>query len=139
MKLVLDTNVYVAASFGGHAAQLLQAWSKQQFQIVMSRAMREEHEIILNRHPKTNAEMHRSWISLWDDSNHTCILQNDPIIEMEWCKDLSDNKFIAAALAGQAHYLLTADKMLLTLVRIRTVQILQVKRFMEEHFAFSGE
>jgi predicted nucleic acid-binding protein len=35
-------------------------------------------------------------------------------------------------LKGEAPYLITADKMLLTLVRIQTVQMLQVKKFLEE-------
>jgi putative PIN family toxin of toxin-antitoxin system len=132
MKLVLDTNVYVAASFGGHAARLVEEWAKGRITLVLSESMRLEHETILNKHPRANLELFRSWCALWDNPERTLLLREEPAIEAGWCKDASDDKFIAAALKGEAPYLITADKMLLTLVRIQTVQMLQVKKFLEE-------
>lgn len=139
MNVVLDTNVYVAACFGGHAAYLMHQWEMGAFRIVLSPSMRVEHETILQRHPRANPEWIEAWNAHWSNPLRTEILSEDPRIEKGWCKDSTDDKFIAAAIAGNANYLITADKMLLTLVQIEAVEILQVRRFIDIALPKSGE
>ncbi len=133
MKVVLDTNVYVSTCFGGHAAFIISAWEAGRLRPVLSPALLAEHEAILGRHPMAKQEHLAKYRKLWEDLRLTEMLPENPP-EQDWCKDVSDNAFIAAALAGKANSLITADKMLLTLVRINGVEILQARKFVAKYY-----
>jgi predicted nucleic acid-binding protein len=129
--LVLDTNVFVAACFGGHAARIVQDWLAGRYGLVVSGAVLDEYEAVLVRHPM--ARRHEGAMALWREGwNDARLTQRvQPTQVGPWCNDSSDDKFIAAGLEGGAQALLTSDHMLLTLVRIGDLSIQSPKRFAE--------
>lgn len=131
LNLILDTNVFVAACFGGHAAQIVQAWLGGHYRLVVSNAILDEYEHILHRHPVAQRQNERLslWREAWQDARLT--LHVEPTRHGPWCHDASDDKFIAAGLQGNAQALLTADHMLLTLVQIEGLAIRTARKFAE--------
>lgn len=129
MKIVVDTNAFVAALFGGHAALVLTGWKADGLHLVMSPPVLAEYLSILGRHPLCPADKLAEWLTAWQDVSKT--LWVNPAPGPGYCKDPSDDKFIDAALAGGAEALLTADKLLLSLKSVGGVEILPVRRFAE--------
>ena len=103
MKVVLDTNVFVSAVFfGGEPGRVLELWTFRQLDLVMSEEILSEYVDVLER----LAERHQE-------------VDVDPIVGLvvkrgqfiqpanlpePVCADPDDDKFIAAAIGGQAEH-----------------------------------
>lgn len=121
----------MAACFGGHAAQIVQGWLTGKHCLVVSDPVLDEYAYVLARHPiaQRRADWVSHWREGWNDSRLT--RRVEPTQVGPWCHDSSDDKFIAAGLEGGAQVLLTADQMLLTLVRVGDLSIQSARRFAE--------
>ena len=111
MRTVLDTNVFVSGIFfSGPPYQILQAWRNGQVQPVGSREVFEEYERVGRR----LAEQFPG-VSL--DPFLTLLLAHAQVVEApplprQICSDPDDDKFLACALAGKCHVIVSGDRSL---------------------------
>jgi len=56
----------------------------------------------------------------------------EPTRKVKVCRDPKDDMVIEAALAGEAHYIVTGDEDLLTLKEFESIEILTPKSFLDE-------
>lgn len=132
MRVVLDTNVFISGIFfSGPPSKILEAWTNQSFQIVLSQQILGEYQ--------------RVGEALSSNFQTIDIL---PIIEMVTihgdfidtqgfnipvCEDSDDNKFIECAAASNCRIIISGDKHLLKLDGYQGISILNPRNFVEKH------
>ena len=133
MRIVLDANVLVSAliSVKGSPARLLAYWQEGKFDIVASPAMLQELERVLH-YPRLQQQYHlpeeeiRQFLRLL----MTHAIEVNPSEEIAViARDLSDNRYLECALAGEAQYIVSGDSHLLDLKEYRGIRILTPAEF----------
>ena len=130
IRTVLDTNVILSALlFGGPMGALVTAWQTDRFQLLLSRAILEEVLRVL-AYPKfrlTNAEIRSLLEEELIPFAETVIIRRQPAVRL---RDPDDLAVVACALAGRARYSVTGDADLLSLKRVRRVEVIRPADFM---------
>lgn len=131
IRAVLDTHVILSALlFAGPTGGLVGAWQTGRFQLLISRAILEELLRVL-AYPKfhlTESEIRGLLEEELIPFAETVIVRRRPAIRV---RDPNDLPVIGCALAGQARYLATGDTDLISLERIRRVQVIRPAEFMD--------
>jgi putative PIN family toxin of toxin-antitoxin system len=134
MRVVLDTNVLVSAliSRQGAPGEILEAWERDQFDLVVSKATLDELGRVLH-YPKIQKKYNLPFEHL-DRFLRTisgqAILVN-PTKELKVIKaDPSDNRYLECAKEGDAAYIVTGDKHLLELGEYEGIIILPPAGFL---------
>ena len=134
IRAVLDTNVVVSALIAKRPSPPLaiyQAFIHQHFLLVTSAGILEEAEEVLNRehlvkvHGWTPRQVSRQINTI---ATMAMVVPDIPLPE-PICQDPDDDEFIACAIAGQADYLVSGDKHLLTLKQHEGIQIITPQEF----------
>ena len=129
-KVVIDTNIFVSATiFKGEANKLVGLWQRNKITFLMSREILDEYIKVL-AYPK---------FKLTDDEIKY-IIETELLPFITPCRveaeldiikcDISDNKFLALALTGEADYIVSGDKHLLDLGKIEKTRIVSLKKFL---------
>ncbi len=129
-KVVIDTNVFVSATiFKGEANRLVDSWQRNKFTFLMSGKILDEYIKVL-AYPK---------FKLTDDEIKY-IIESELLPFITPCRveaeldiikcDISDNKFLALALTGEADYIVSGDKHFLDLGKIERTRIVSLKKFL---------
>lgn len=126
MKVLLDTNVLVAAFVSHGSCHELLEHCFHHHEIVLSHGMLEEFRDVLSRKFRfTRAEVR--------ESVHVLRLMVDLLdpqpLEKPVCRDPDDDRVLATAVTGEAACIVTGDKDLLTLEEYEGVVILAPDRF----------
>jgi putative PIN family toxin of toxin-antitoxin system len=133
MRVVLDTNVIVSATLakGGNEHRVLRAWERGRFDLVFSPAMLEElgRAIMYVRLRKYRWMSDAEVISLVEALAHGSELVPGTVA-VTASRDPDDDKFLGAAIEGQAEYLVTGDRDLLDLNRYENVRIVTPRAFL---------
>ncbi len=126
MRVVLDTNVIISATLarGGNEDRILRAWRRGRFDLVLSPPILEE----IGRALFYEKLERRRWMS---EEEVAALLQalaqaSDLVsgrMAVKASRDPEDDKFLAAAIEGDAEYVVTGDRDLLVLGRYRDVRI----------------
>ena len=128
MKIVLDTNVIIAAfATRGLCAELLEEYFKK-CEIILSEYILSEVTqkfITKIRVPSVVAQEVSDFLR-----EHTRIVEPETT-EGSLLKDKEDLPIIGTALAGKAQFLITGDKELLRLQKYRNIEILSPREFWE--------
>jgi putative PIN family toxin of toxin-antitoxin system len=107
MRVVIDTNIMVSAYLGGALKNIIISWKSGKFTLVVSEAIAAEYREVLKR-PKFKIEQTEI-----DDFFALLLDRAEFAIPMETIKviaeDPSDNKFIEAAIAGEAKLIVSGD------------------------------
>ena len=116
MKIVIDTNVFVSGIFWkGAPHHLLEAWKQGRFHIVISPEILTEYWRVIDalslRYPGFDPAAIMELVHL-NAEMVSPIAFVRPV-----CTDADDDKFLGAAMAAKAPYVVTGDKALL---RVRT-------------------
>jgi len=124
IRAVLDTNVILSALlFSGPTGGLVKAWQTGRFQLLLSRAILEEILRVL-AYPKfhlTEGEIRGLVEEELIPFAETVITRRQPAVRL---RDPDDLAVVACALTGRARYLVTGDADLLSLGRIRQVEVI---------------
>jgi uncharacterized protein len=131
VKVVLDTNVFVSGVFfGGPPYKILEAWRDGKIQLLLSPAILEEYQRVMRglavQFPEIEVEALIDFMIV-----HSEIIlppSLPPVIQA----DLSDDKFLECAVAGEAICIVTGDKHLLKLLKFRGISILKPREFVED-------
>jgi putative PIN family toxin of toxin-antitoxin system len=135
MRIVLDTNVFISGIFfSGPPYQILKAWRDGRVQLVVSPS-------ILDEYRRIGAELAlefqdvdlKPFLDLLTVQAEIVLAPTLlPVIQ----DDPSDDKFLEAAVAGKASYIISGDKHLLKLSEFQGIQILKpgdfVKRYLKD-------
>ena len=127
-KLVLDTNTLVSAFFwNGNESELFEKIEGGKAKLFISKEILDEVEDVLNRDKfkdiilKTNQkpdEIIQKIISV----SHLVI---DPKLNIKFCRDPKDDKFIECAVNANADYIISGDKDLLVLKNYKKIKIVK--------------
>lgn len=136
LRVVLDTNVLISASFrkiSPFPNQIYQALKSQQFILIMSTLILEEIEDVLNRKKilkRTHMKTHKRKQFIAEITDISVLVPGK--IPVEAVKaDPDDDKLIAAALEGKADYVVSGDKHLLNLKKYQGIKISSPRDFVK--------
>lgn len=113
MRVVLDTNVLISSVLGGALGVILDQWKLGKFDLVISDAIAHEYLDVINR-PKfkiSDSEITAVTDLLFHQAEFVTPQETINIISA----DPTDNKFLEAALAGNAKWIVSGDDHLLQL------------------------
>jgi len=135
VRVVVDTNVFVSGAIGSsYPAQVIDAWHKEKFILVVSPSIIEEISAVLKR-PKIKkfTGLTKKDIKEIIGALETKAFVTAGEIEVDVIKDdPDDNKFLACAIEGLADYIITGDKKhLLPLKNYQGIAIITPKEFLK--------
>jgi putative PIN family toxin of toxin-antitoxin system len=134
LKVVVDTNVVVSGTIldRGNPYEILEAWRRQDFTLVLSAEIVSEIEAVLRR-PKlfkkyalTETLVARLISAFEQDATTTSPVSIDPIPGIE----SADLKFLACAAACDADYFVTGDQKPLDLETHKGTRIVSPRAFL---------
>lgn len=125
MRIVLDTNVFISGIFweGNFCSQIIDKWKRGKFQLVSSPKLIEE---LIETLRSFKISMDENLIEEWKN----LIIENsmivNPIVAIKAVKDdPEDDKFVEAAVYGEADFIVSQDKHLLKLKEYNKTKILK--------------
>jgi len=130
MKVILDTNVIVSGIFWkGASEKVLYAWADDKFKLVISsEIIKEIIKTLMNFKIKLPFNEILLWLSvlLWkaelvEPEERVDVVKDDP----------DDNKFIEAAIEGNADYIVSQDKHLLNIKEYKGIKIILPEDFLK--------
>ncbi|RME49799.1 MAG: putative toxin-antitoxin system toxin component, PIN family [Caldilineae bacterium] len=128
MKVVLDTNVLVSSVLGGQAAQVLELWREERFDLLVTSDILQEYWAVLTR-PKFGLSQ-----DVIDDLAgyifRRSVFVAPAVISPVVFADPDDDKFLAAAIGGGADVIVSGDKHLLAIERFEGIPILTIRDFL---------
>ena len=129
MRIVVDTNVLASALFfGGKPGELLRLIFARSVSAVATQEILDEYQdtidYLLEKYK--GRELHFSAIPIYSAME---IIPAKTRVAV--CRDPDDNKFISCAIDGQCYYIVSGDKDLLTLKKVRHVRIVTVSAFLD--------
>jgi putative PIN family toxin of toxin-antitoxin system len=130
VKAVLDTNVLVSALlYQGTPHRILLAAEQGLYELVISEEMLRELERVLLQKFRLASEETQEAIQMLRAIGTQIEIEEPETIVAE---DPDDDKFLAAALASGAPFLVSGDKHLLRLRAYKKVQIVTAREFLEQ-------
>ena len=130
MKVVVDTNVLVSGVFfGGMPSRILEAWRDKRIDVVVSPDILEEYR-------RVGEHLETQFTDVTLAPFLALLVMNAEIIEPpdlpeQVSRDSDDDKFIACALAGGCHVIISGDKDLLSISGYRGVKVVAPREFLE--------
>ena len=126
LRAVLDTNVFVAAlNWSGLAWKILDLGLRSKFRLIVSYDILYELMRVLREYFGWSDERTYRWYQRIGD----CASGIRPLVKVEGCRDLDDNKFLECCLSGNADYLVYRDNDLLCIGEFQRVKIVNVDDF----------
>jgi len=132
MKIILDTNVFISGIFfSGPPSQILHAWQKKDFQIVLSEQILSEYKRVTDeisyKYPHIDIAPIIELVTI-----HGQLIDTKGI-EISICEDPDDDKFIECAITGKCEIIVSGDKHLLKLAGYKGIKILRPHEFVEQY------
>lgn len=132
MKLVIDTNVFVAGIFwSGPPYTILQAWQDRKINVVITKAILDEYnrvaELLQKQYPSIDLAPIIEWVTAYAEICSPVLL-TEPV-----SRDPDDDKFIACALAAKSNIIISGDKDLLDISGVFGIQVLKPRAFVDQH------
>jgi hypothetical protein len=135
LRAVVDANVFASATHNPESppAKVIHAWFRDRFQLILSPAILAEVRRVLH-YPRikkastwTEVEV-AELISLLETNAE---IQVPGALDLKVVRDPTDDKYIVAAVEGQADYIVSGDKDLLDLGRYQSIAIVSPRRFLQ--------
>ena len=129
IKAVVDTNVLISGIFWrGTPFEVLKAWQQGHFTLALSMPILEEYRRVLTELAATRPFTTLAPI-LQLIEFHSLTVEPVPFVRSV-CEDSDDDKFLEAAIAAAAEYVVSGDKALLRVREHQGVKIVQPSRFL---------
>lgn len=127
MRIVLDTNIFISAVLGGTLGIILDEWKAGKFKLIITDAIAREYLDVINR-PKFKIsadEIVATTDYLLQTAEFVTPQEEIQVI----VADLTDNKFLEAAIAGKVDFIVSGDNHLLALKSFREILIITGREF----------
>ena len=130
MRAVIDTNIFLAGLLNaeGGTAKIIRAFQDGEFDLVVTPEVFDEYVRVLhffdNALPASKSE---ELLELVFEK----VVKVRPVAARGLCTDADDEKFISAALAGQAAFLVTKNKKHFP-KEVSSIKIVNVREFLRE-------
>ena len=134
-RVVIDTNVIVSGLMKAESApgKILKAWRKDKFILLLSPLIFEEISQVIRR--KQVIKYHKMKEEEIDDFLLTLYSATQEVpgeLELDIVQDPDDNIFLACAIEGEAHYIVTGDKLFLKLKEYKGIEIITPTQFLKK-------
>jgi len=133
MRAVLDTNVVISATLirGGIEDRILRAWQRGVFELVLSPQILDElgRALSYEKLRKFQWMTERQIIALLQTLAQESILVSGRVT-VKASRDPEDDKFLAAAIEGEAQYVVSGDRDLLDVKVYRGIRIVRPAVFL---------
>jgi len=128
LKVVLDTNVFIAAYFNrkSASARIIDLCLENKHKLIFSLRLRKEVRLIL-KNVRAEREFREKIRSLF--VNASKVKPTKKVFTVK--EDPEDNKFLECALEGEADYLITSDRHLLELEEFAQTKICKPTQFLK--------
>ena len=129
IKAILDTNVFISGIFWkGPPAAVLEAWHAGRFQLAISSAILGEYRRVLDEMTRKRPLTVLASILRMIELNAEVV---EPVrFDGHVCDDPDDDKFLEAALAARADYVVSGDNALLRLKQHGGTRIFRPTQFL---------
>jgi len=129
IKAILDTNVFISGVFWkGPPFEILKAWQEQRFRLAISPPILDEYRRVLDELTKQRA------MPVLGSILRVVELYSEMVEPVSFsqpvCSDRDDDKFLEAAIAAGAGYVVSGDRALLNLKSHHGVEIVRPARFL---------
>ena len=136
IKVVLDTNILVSGLISpkGAPAKLIELWQKRKYILVVSKETINELKKVLT-YPRIAKNYHLNQAIINEYIKGLLIFAEvcRPTKKISLIKDdPDDNKFIEAAIAGKADFIISGDQHLLSLGKYQGIKIITPANFLLE-------
>jgi len=135
MRIVVDTNIFISGTFWyGLSNQILKLVEEGKIKLIISEEIYEEYERVLKyeeiqeKIKIKNLEMKYTLEKIINISESVRPIEKINVIT----EDKDDNKFLEAAVAANANFIVSNDKHLLKLEIFRGIKILTPEEFLKE-------
>src|SRR5258706_16331966 len=126
-RAVLDTNIIVSSALGGALVLVLEKWDQGKFTVIVTTDILDEYFQVLNR-PKFKLKQETiDKITRYIYQFSEFVVPEEQIHFVE--ADPKDDKFLEAAIAGKADFIVSGDKHLLDLKEFRSIPIISGAEF----------
>ena len=133
MRFVADTNVLISATFWkGDSFKIIEKAENKEINLILSEAIIKEYNRVLNYEEIQEKIKDNSLDARFvlEELIEMAVIV-DPKKKLKVVKDDSDDdKFLEAALEGNADYIVSQDKHLLKLKEFRGIRIVNVREFL---------
>ena len=128
LKVVLDTNVFIAAYFNrkSASARIIDLCLDNKHKLIFSHRLRKEVRLIL-KNVRAEREFREKIQSLF--VNASKVKPTKKVFTVK--EDPEDNKFLECVLEGKADYLITSDRHLLELEEFAQTKICKPTQFLK--------
>lgn len=128
LKVVLDTNVFIAAYFNrkSASARIIDLCLENKHELIFSPRLRKEVKLIL-KNVRAERGFHERIQSLFMNASKVKPIQKVFMVK----EDPEDNKFLECVLEGKADYLITSDRHLLELGEFAQTKICKPTQFLK--------
>lgn len=133
MKIVIDTNVVISATFfGGIPRKVIDLVIKKNVAAYTNeKILAEYEETVIDMTAKKKGHIDQNIFDQFMDK----IKMVDAVAEVDVCRDPDDNKFIACAIDAQAIFVVSGDKDLLAVEHYDAIEIVTAKDFYERYIS----
>ena len=126
MRVILDTNVILAAFAGRGLAHALFELCLEKHEIIISEHILSEVQRNLGKKLKMPKE---KVAAIAEYLREFCTLSSYKMLDKDVCRDIEDVKILGLAEAAEPDYLITGDSDLLVLKRFHSVPIITPREF----------
>lgn len=132
MKAVIDTNILMSGTFwGGPPAKVLDAFLKDKFEWIVSTEILEEYWRVLNELIK-KYQAPAQVVEFFQTLSLSATIVSPLSFGAQVCSDPDDDKFIEAAVAGAAGFIVSGDKALLKTDGFHGIRVLKPAEFLKK-------
>ncbi len=127
MRVVLDTNVFISAILGGRSGVIVDEWKAGKFTLIITDAIAREYLDVINR-PKFKIPQNEIMAAtdyLLQTAEFVTPQEQIHVI----VADLTDNKFLEAAVAGKVNFIVSGDNHLLELKSFKKITVITAREF----------
>ena len=133
--IVVDTNVLISAVFfKGKPDIILEAWRTGKLEMILSHEILEEYSKVLERLSERYPSIDTSGI-LSMFTTGCRMIEPAEAIGKQICEDPDDDKFIAAAIGGEAETIISGDKHLLEVKGYSGIEVLRPAEFINQYLS----
>lgn len=128
-RVILDTNILVSMALGGKIGKINDAWRAGKFLLVVSEEIVSEYLEVLQRSKFHLRSRTVAIIIARVYRKAEFVLPQEQIANIQ--PDPKDDRFLEAAIAGNADFIVSGDKHLLDLKEFRSIQIITGREFLD--------